>query len=91
MKMQISVVVADVRSSKGMHYGNFLFPGGSISIRITDQQYLDLKNIEGQQVLGSFALKVSQIVRFNRSFTVFEPSRLLDYTTDQGEGGQYDD
>lgn len=85
MKMQISVVIAEVRNSKGVHYGNFIFPGGTFSIRITESQFNDLIRIEGQQINASFAMRASQIVRFNRAFTVFEVGTLLNWKEEEEE------
>ncbi len=82
VKTEVSVIVSSVKMAKdaqSKNYVNFLLIGGSLSLAVSNEQFNALKPLEGSEILATFALDCTQIVRYNRPATVFEISKLIDF------------
>ena len=83
IKTTMNSVLARVREdskTKDKYFAEFLFLGGSVAIPVDVSQSSKLLPLVGRDLLTVFEVKPRSTVLFDRSISLFEVVRLLEFS-----------
>jgi len=88
LKMPITIIVESVNASKKgakyAGYADFLFTGGTANLPVNDEQFKQLKDHVGDNVICEFQMSPVGIIDYGRPACAFKIKNLLNVRLGQG-------